>query len=218
GRLFYSLPHFNGANLDVQSFARDSGTGQVTTGTWTFAGVAGGFGYLNDITLDPAGDVFVTGSVTAADGNGTWATIKYDHVTGAILWGPVFFDYHDIPGYWPYQVLTDFAGNAVVIGFGEFGKEDYRLGVKKYAGANGAELWTSAVYPDFYPYGVALDAAGNATVLGQILDLAGTGYDNAVLKLSTADGSALWGPIRYDSGADDYPTSIAINASGDLFA
>src|SRR5262249_13072975 len=123
GRLFYSLPHFNGANLDVQSFARDSGTGQVTTGTWTFAGVAGGFGYLNDITLDPAGDVFVTGSVTAADGNGTWATIKYDHVTGAILWGPVFFDYHDIPGYWPYQVLTDFAGNAVVIGFGEFGKE-----------------------------------------------------------------------------------------------
>src|SRR4029453_13921458 len=92
-----------------------------------FSGIAGGRGWLNDITLDAAGDVIVTGNVSGGE-TARGATFKYDDATGAVLWGPVYFEVNDPPSaYWPYQVLTDAAGNAIVIGIGLFGESDYHL-------------------------------------------------------------------------------------------
>lgn len=217
GSIFYSLAQSSGSTSDTASLRRAGATGQITMGPVTFAGIAGGRGYLNDLTLDPSGDVIVTGNVEGGETGARWATFKYDDVTGAVLWGPVFFDVNDgPPGYFPYQVLTDAAGNAVVVGYGKFGENDYRLVVKKYASADGGEMWTSAVYSTFYPWGVALDAAGNPAVVGQALEASQSAWDTAVVKLSGSTGLALWGPVVYDTGGDDRPTTFAADPSGDL--
>ena len=44
----------------------------------------------------------------------------------------------------------------------------------------------------------------------------GSGYDIHTAKISGADGSVLWGPVSYDSGAGDYPDRIATSPSGDV--
>ena len=214
GGLFYALHRYSATDLDTVSFQRDPDSGSLVGSEVVFAGVAGGAAYLNDLTLDPAGDVIVTGNAGLGDGTSPWGTIKYDHATGAVVWGRSFQTNIGGSNYWPYQVLTDAAGNAIVAGIGDVGNEQYRLIVQKYAAVDGATLWTSAIIADFYPYGLAVDAAGNPVVLGQVLNSSINGYDNAITKLSGVDGHGLWGPIVYDSGADDYPTSLAMDASG----
>ena len=215
GAVFYALAQYNLTDSDAVSFEREAGNGQIAGSTQTFTGAAGGSARLNDLTLDPAGDVIVTGNASGADGTAPWATIKYDHATGAPLWGRSF-PTNGYAGVWPWQVLTDAAGNAIVAGYVDDGNGNSQLAVQKYAAADGATLWTFEGVPWFFAYGLSIDGGGNPAILGQVYNASMTGYDNALIKLSATDGHVLWGPVIFDSGFDDYPISLARDSAGNL--
>ncbi|HEX4440830.1 MAG TPA: hypothetical protein VH854_12210, partial [Thermoanaerobaculia bacterium] len=154
GGLVYALPRFTDTDLDTVVLERGAQAGDVVGTEHIFEGAAGGAARLNDLTLDPAGDVIVTGNAITGDGTAPWATIKYDHTTGTAIWGRSFPTGFGL-SYWPYQVLTDAAGNAIVIGTADVANDDSRLVVQKYAAADGATVWTNGLISNFTPYGIA---------------------------------------------------------------
>ena len=217
GDLFTADTEF--VDLDTSSDAivleREGATGAVTWGPVAFTGAASSMSRLHDLTLGPDGNVIATGFVRPGSGFLSWATLKYDAATGSILWGPVFFDSGSPGGLNPYQVVTDAAGNAVVVGYAQT-ENEIRLAVVKYAAGTGATLWTSGIISDFIPRSVAIDGAGNAVVLGRVFS--GTSYDAALVKLSGTTGQAIWGPVLHDvgQGQEDDITNLVIDAVGDL--
>ncbi len=206
GRVFVVASVSNGANLDALVLERAGDTGAPAWGPVTFDGAASGYTRFLDLTTAPDGNVVVTG--VAAGGSGDWATLKYDRATGGVLWGPVFVT-TGIPGGSPFQVLADASGDVLVAGRTNGGMQ-----VVKYAGSTGAQLWASTPMSGS-EYGLALDASGNAFITGW--SGTGAGYDIHTAKISGVDGSVLWGPVGYDSGAGDYPDRIAASPSGDVF-
>ncbi len=198
---------------DAFAMERALSTGSVAWGPVAFTGAAGGPAQLNDIASGPDGNVVVTGHVTNGNGTYSWATLKYDAATGAVLWGPVLFDTEGYGSDSPWQVLTDSAGDVIVAGYAYFDPEGTRLVVLKYGGADGQLLWTYGIVSDFFPHGLAVDSAGNPVVLGQVYS--STGYDAALVKLSSKTGEALWGPVLIDVGPEDYPSNVVVDAAND---
>jgi hypothetical protein len=209
GRVFVATSVFNGTDSDVQILERNGSTGAPAWGPVTFTGAAAGSSHFWDLAASPDGNVVVTGTVQGPDGDGSWATLKYDRVTGAVLWGPEYFPSASL-GYSPWGVLTDASGDAVVAGLANGG-----AGLVKYSGSTGAQLWAAAAGPGINPTGATLDPSGNAIVTGYSFN--GTGYDVRTVKISGSTGAVLWGPIVYDSGFDDFPERIAADPSGDVF-
>ncbi len=207
GRVFATASVFNGTNLDLVLLERNGSTGAPAWGPITFDGAAAGYTHFWDLTASPDGNVVVTGSANAASG-GAWATLKYEKATGNILWGPEFFPSGG-PGASPFQVLADASGDVLVAGRGNGGMQ-----VVKYSGSTGAQLWVSTAISGS-EYGLALDASGNAFITGW--SGTGGGDDIYTTKISGADGSVLWGPAIFDSGAGDFPDRIATGPSGDVF-
>lgn len=209
GRVFAAASVFNGTDSDAEILERDGSTGVPAWGPTTFAGDSAGYAHFWDLTASPDGNVVVTGTVGAPDGSGSWATLKYDRVTGAVLWGPVFFASENF-GYSPWQVLTDASGDVLVAGYVSV----VGATLVKYSGATGVQLWASAGVAGMNVLGLALDPAGNGFMTGYTFG--GTGYDAATVKISGATGATLWGPVIYDSGSDDFPDRIGADAAGDV--
>ena len=153
----------------------------------------------------------MTGAAQGADDNGNWATFKYDRTTGAVLWGPVYFPSNLIfTGYSPWQVLADASGDVFVAGETTDG-----MTVVKYAGATGAQLWSSATTPSASLTAFALDPSGNPIVTGYEGDGFG-GYDAVTVTLSGATGAPIWGPVIFDSGSNDFPDRVSADPSGNV--
>ena len=212
GRVFVGLGVFNGLDDDVVVLERDGATGAAAWGPTSFTGAAAGWAYLYDLTAAPDGNAIVTGQVMGTDGGGAWATLKYHRVTGAVVWGPVFFsDGFAFATYSPSRVLTDSNGDVLVGGTTSGG-----MAVVKYSGATGAQLWAATVVVEANVTAFALDPNGNAIITGYADN--GTGSDAVTAKLSGVNGATMWGPLTYDSGSDDFPVSVAADSSGVVLA
>ncbi len=209
GRVFVGMNYFNGTDDDALVLERDGATGDPAWGESVFSGAAAGWAHLWDLTAGPDGNTVVTGEAMGFDGNGAWATLKYERSTGAVLWGPVFLPTGWTSTYSPWRVLTDAAGDVLVGGWTIDG-----MTVVKYSGVSGAQLWVSSVAPGANVTGFALDPGGNPVVTGYLS--VGKGFDVATAKLSGATGATLWGPVTYDSGSDDFPDFLATDSSGDV--
>ena len=96
-------------------------------------------GYGVALALDAAGDVFVTGSLSSPATFADYAVIKYRGSDGAVLWGPVTYDGGGKD--YPYGVVVDGLGNAVVTGTSDAGSGEYRTATLSYDGTNGAPRW-----------------------------------------------------------------------------
>jgi hypothetical protein len=158
------------------------------------------------MTVDGAGNVYVTGT-TATAGSNDWTTIKYD-AAGAQEWLRTLNGGGNDAA---FAITTDDAGN--VYATGSSGGGLYFL-TAKYSAA-GEQLWVQS----FTDIGegdaasdIAVDPEGNVYVTGYSMS-AGSSLDIITIKYAPGGGE-LW-VRRYDSGSgEDVPAAIACDASG----
>jgi hypothetical protein len=120
------------------------------------------------------------------------------------------------------KVVRDGAGNIFVIGDTSDGLAAAGMLIVKYSGADGSVLWQKrnpalyAAFPDSSPASAAVDGSGNLVVAG-ISKGAGTSDDFYTAKYAGTNGVLLW-EKRYNGphNANDVPTSVAVDASGNV--
>ncbi len=186
-----------------------SPTGQVI---WSvgFDGSGQYTGHAVAIAVDAAGNAYVTGPI-ANYGSSDFLTVKYSAGDGHVIWerrydGPE----HNEDS--PMAIDLDSAGNVFVTGY------SHRLGgtelrTIKYAGGDGAQLWSVGYgAPDttLIPYALAVDGAGNPIVTG-------SDGDYRTVKYSGSDGSVLWTRSYSSPGnTSDVARDVAVDGSGNV--
>ena len=169
--------------------------------------------------VDARGDVLATAVVV--NGGNDWATLKFDGLTGAILWGPSIFDGAAHGNDSPVALALDGAGNVVVAGTADNGSGDFET--VKYSGATGAQIWSRAfsgpVVGNDSAVALAVDRAGNVVVSGNTPGTAAFTTDWATLKYDGATGATLWGPVLFNGTANlsDRVSALTLDATGNVF-
>jgi hypothetical protein len=169
-------------NVYIAGFSHESGNGndyvtikyngQTGQQLWTSrhhsAGSASDVAWA--LTVDQAGDVFVTG---------TSGTIKYDGHTGQMLWGPK-------PGI-GYAIAADQNGDIFVAGGGSF------YAMYKFNGQTGQLLWiVSANNPGGTGSALAVDEYGDVYMTGSYSTVNSRPNRCLVIKYSGQNGSVIW--------------------------
>jgi hypothetical protein len=208
GRIFIATS----ISQDVVAFERDPSSGDLVWGPIGYTATVTASDQLEDVCQGPDGSVFVTGYTSLPSGGYRWVTLKYDRASGAILWGPVYYDSGGLYTF-PWNVRTDSAGNALVVGYDP---KSSGLVVLKYAAADGALLWKSAPINATTPTQLAIDEAGDLAVIG--FATSGAQYEFSTTKISGADGTNLWGPVLYARSVDRsaFVIRIAATPEGDF--
>ena len=170
------------------------------------------------MTLDAAGNVYVTGQSDGSGTNADYTTIKYD-AAGTEQWvrrydGPstVLASDYDRPA----ALAVDGNGNVFVTGNSS---DDFAT--VKYDAA-GTEIWVRrhGTAAADWATAIAVDAAGNAYVTGSSFGNATTQYDFATLSYDPS-GTVRW-TERYNGPASpansyDTPYAIAVHSSGAVY-
>ncbi|MFQ6103265.1 MAG: SBBP repeat-containing protein [Candidatus Glassbacteria bacterium] len=169
------------------------------------------------LTLDAAGNVYVTGASESVETFVDYATIKYGSF-GRRLWVARYngsADYADKA----YSIAVDGYGNAYITGESWGSETDQDYATVKYD-ENGEEVWVARYNGPGNGRDVAnalvVDELGNVYVTGFSYGT-GTLGDYTTIKYDT-DGNELW-VSRYDgpSSGLDVPKAIAIDGVGNVY-
>jgi outer membrane protein assembly factor BamB len=153
------------------------------------------------VAIGADGNPVVTG--TFLDVGEGFRTIKYDGVTGVVVWSADF----GVGGDRPSGVAVGPDGNPVVGSHTQ--TEDFRI--IKYNGATGAIVWNVTFANVGRSRAVAIGPDGNPVIVGTF---AGTSdNDFRVIKLDAATGNLLWNNT-FDSGAPDEVAGVAVGFDG----
>lgn len=217
----------NQGNVYVTGFSKGNLTGKdIATIKYNSSGQqiwaarydnAGKDDAANAITVDAAGNVFVTGYTTGLASFKDFITIKYSS-SGNLLWNSMYNgkgNDDDLSS----AVAVDGLGNVFVTGYsvGLTSSEDYLT--IKYNSA-GTEQWINSYdNPDMDDIDIAnsmiLDGTGNIYVTGYSIGN-GSAEDYATVKYNSA-GNEVW-VRRYNGTGNDYDitTGIAADGSGNI--
>ena len=180
-------------------------------------------GTATDMTVDAAGNVYVTGKASTFDFIFDYATVKYSPA-GQQLW-VARYDYG--AGDEPTDVVVDATGNVYVTGTSVSpgagsSREDYAT--VKYS-PTGQQLWVARFNGGPQPQrnhdqaaGLAVDAAGNVFVTGtSSASASGFAGDIATVKYSPT-GQLLWAtPVPANSRATNRAVDLRVDAAGDVY-
>ena len=166
--------------------------------------------FPNALAVSPSGDVFVVGDTySPATATFDWFALKYSAAAGDVLWGPVAFANGQ-----PFGAASDPAGNLVATGSGPGG-----MTTIKFSGVDGSIVWGPKVIGGIPADGRAIlvDGSGNVFAAGDVVRPT-SGFDMAIVKYASADGSVLWGPRYFDGEAHSfdivYDLGLGFDGSG----
>ncbi|MEY2563975.1 MAG: hypothetical protein QOH88_2168 [Verrucomicrobiota bacterium] len=172
------------------------------------------------VTLDAAGNVFVTGTISYTASTGEDAYVgKYSGVDGHVIWET---EKTLISGYDSgFFIKVDPQGNPVILGRGPGPGGFPDAFTTKYNGATGALIWNKSydgpAHQNEYPGGLAIDGSGDVFVTIDS-EAVNTGHDYYTAKYASANGAILW-EKRFDNGKpapgnNDEPRGLKLDASG----
>ena len=184
---------------------------------------AGGYGeILNELEVDAAGNVYVTGTSnrTSAGGAEDIVTIKY-LPDGTQAWFNRYNSPSDLSDE-GYELEINAAGDVLILGE-SYDFDVYDTIIHKIDGASGTAVWTRSVTgitPDRLtaPTGLKLDPAGKMILSGMIYDEVSYDVDSFVAKLD-AESVLEWSKI-YDGPSDDDfdgDTKVTFDAAGNIY-
>ena len=169
--------------------------------------------YADDIAVDAAGNIYVTGRTDASSGNASCVTIKYN-TSGDSLWVRRYVNAYCS------RLLVDNSSNVYVVGrIGDAAFCDYI--VIKYNSA-GDSLWSRTYSsPGSYPDAAtcaAVDNAGNVYISGQVFSTSpGPHTGIATIKYNSA-GVQQWIAIYdYPANGSHKANDIAVDNSGNVY-
>ncbi len=174
----------------------------------TYNGPANGWDLLEAIALDPAGNVYVTGSVeTATDSD--YVTIKYSP-DGNPLW-TAFYGYTATGWDEAYAIAVTSDGNVVVTGYSE-GTTSADAATVKYNSQTLAQLWATryngAGNSADYAETITADNFGNVYALGRSIEE--NNSTDYLLICYNSNGIELWKTNYNGPGLQtDISTAIA---------
>ncbi len=212
-----------GLNRDYLTIKYDPLNGD-TIWTALYDGTANSTDLPTCITLDEAGDVYVTGgsvgSITTFD---DYLTIKYDSETGDTLW-TARYDGPDNGSDTPHVIVVNSEGVYVTgESWGDETESDYAT--TKYNPTNGDLLWVarynynlSTMYRDDVAVDLVLDNNGFVYVMGSS-EGSDTGSDYATIKYEPMNGNIIW-QARYDGNlpsGKDMAYAIALDHSMNVY-
>ena len=184
------------------------------------------FDFYGDMTLDSAGNVYLTGGTYgnlgggSAGGQDAWVA-KYDSL-GNQLWLQQFGSYATE---YSSGVALDDAGNFYLTGFtygdlggANAGGEDAWVG--KYDSL-GNQLWVQQFGTNSYDYsgGVAIDSSGNIYLTGETSGNLGgvnAGYDDAWVAKYDSQGNQLW-VQQFGSANWEDSSGLTVDAAGNVY-
>ncbi len=167
----------------------------------------------NDITMDAAGNIYVTG--TSSSG---YATVKYNS-SGVMQWTARYqgnyYIYNDA-----FAVAVDNSGNVYVTGTnGASGGTHSDIVTVKY-NSSGVQVWavrtTGPGVNNDAGRSIAVDGSGNIYVVGHLSNT-GTGNDITTIKYSP-DGNIQW-MMQYNrqAGSGDLGKGLVLDAAGNIY-
>jgi uncharacterized delta-60 repeat protein len=173
--------------------------------------------YGNAMTVDPAGNVYVTGSRRPLGNPFDMVTIKYD-TFGVQQWMAIYNGGANTLSSGT-AITVDGAGNVYVTGPSVGTGTNYDYVTIKY-NSLGVEQWVSRYNGPGnvadHSISIVLDASGNVYVTGFSTGV-GTNYDYAVVKYN-ASGVEQWVARHNGLGnADDRPCAVAVDGSGNVY-
>lgn len=170
------------------------------------------------VAVDSDGNAIVTGVASYVSTNyqgweGDFYTAKYAATNGTLLWEKRYNSPAD-----SYDegraVAVDQKGDVLVAGVSFNGITNADYYTAKYSGTDGALIWErrydSPTHGRDIAIAVVADGSGDVAVTGS------SDNDYYTAKYRGADGGLVW-EVRYNSsGGVDYPTSLAVDAGGNV--
>jgi uncharacterized delta-60 repeat protein len=169
------------------------------------------------ITIDAAGNIYVTGQSLGTGTDQDYATVKYNSF-GVEQWVARYNGI--INGFeYPVMIAVDALGNVYVTGNGSAQINEYDIATVKYNSA-GVEQWVATYNGPANgwdrAHALAVDASGNVYVTGDS-NGSGTSSDYATVKYNS-NGVQQW-VARYNGpgNAVDTANSIALDPAGNVY-
>jgi len=196
---------------------------------WTqfYNGPSNRYDKLNALTVDGAGNVYVTGNSSILIGGGNSVeiiTIKYNSF-GVVQWIAKFLRPDNLPS-GANAIAVDNSGNVYITGHTIVSPLAYDYITIKYNSA-GAEQWVRTYNGSADGYDVskfiALDGAGNVYITGQshgVFRRLGitrfTASDYVTIKYDP-NGNQMWRQIYNGYNNDDIPKGLALDAAANVY-
>ena len=189
----------------------------------TYNGPANGVDEVTGITMDPYGNVYVTGYSKGSNTDEDFATMKFNN-TGDFLW----VDRFDGTGHYTDRAVaigTDMFGNVYVTGWAHMepgdeilcGTIDYvTIKYDTYGNRQWVKVYNGTGSGDDIPTGMVVDRFGNVFVTGSSMS-SSNHQDYVTIKYET-DGTRDW-VARYDGPSHnvDEAKGIALDLNGNVF-